>query len=124
MSYVPPKGDSNPEFLNFMESSNRVEFPFHQTQIIHQPIYNRNSSQIHINHSVQTKELGLDHEKYVHQHNYQSNFDNFEYQMETSTFSFVPQLEMTTNVSDTTIRHFLYNSYGDPYTTENNSNGE
>lgn len=124
MSYMPTKTETNPEFLNSMESSNRVEFTFHQTPIINQPIYNRNSSQIHRDHNDQSNKLALDHEKYFDQHEYQSNFDNFEYQMETNTFPFVPQFEMTRTASDTTIHHFLYNSHDGPSTTRNNSNGE
>lgn len=122
MSYVPTKTDSNPEFLNSIESSNRVEFTFHQTPIINQPICNRNSS--HSDQCDQSKELGLDHEKYFHHHDYQSNFDNFEYQMDTNTFPFASQLEMTTTASDATIHQFLYNSHGGPFTIRNNSNGE
>lgn len=124
MSQVPTKTDSNPEFLNSMESLNRVEFTFYQTPIVNQPTCNRNCSQMHMDHSDQSKELGLDHEKYFYHHEYQSNFDNFEYQMETNTPSFAPQIEMTTTASDTTIHHFLYNSQGGPSTTRNNSNGE
>lgn len=124
MSYVPTKTDSNPEYPNSMKSSNCVEFTFHQTPIIDQSIYNQNGSQMHMDHCDQSKELGLDHEKYFHHHEYQSNYDHFEYQMETNTFPFAPQLEMTTTASDTTIHHFLNNYHGGPSTARKNPNGK
>lgn len=118
MSYVPTKTDSNPEFPNSMKSSNCVEFTFHQTPIIDQPIYNRNSSEMHMDYCDQSKESV----KYFHHHEYQSNFDHFEYQMEANTFPFAPQ--MTTTASDTTIHHFLNNYHGGSSTARNNPNGK